>query len=1127
MTHPTSQPAHSTPRPIPANPSPSRATGTTYKFKVLPFSPLSQREREPKSAFSEKPSLVSVGTAPPFRLAALALGLWSGLGMADCPNWVARLVSAQGQVEMHPEGQGAWRPATVEQRFCPGERLRTQPHSRASVQLADQTFLALDQRTLVVFSHVEADKPSWIDLLKGVLFARSRTPKPLEVRTPFINAAIKGTEFMVTAGEDRGEVAVFEGEVEASNASGKVLVGGGQKASAAPGEAPRVGLTLRPEDAVQWALYFPPLFDTARPGADATAAEVARLLGAGRVDEAEPLLAAAAARKANPATVGALRSVIALARNRKDEALALADAAVQADARSAPAWLARSYALQAAFDLPKALEAADKAGELRPNDALIEARRAELLASLDQWAEAHRAADRAVQLDPHQGRALAVRGFAELRDGDAPAALASFRQAVAADSADPLARLGLGLAAIRRGELRDGTADLELAATLDPGASLIRSYLGKAYYEQKRNAVAEKQFELAKQFDPKDPTPWFYDAIKKQTENRPVEALEDLDQAIRLNGNRAVYRSKLALDQDLAARSAALGRTYNNLGFGQRALVEGWKSVNADPTNFSAHRLLADTYTSIPGQETARANELLQSLLLQPINSTPIQPHLAESRLLVPNFTGPTLMSFNEFNPVFSRNGFNTQISGLVGNLGTYADEATHAGIWDNFSYNIGQFHYQTQGFRPNNDLKQDILTAFTQAALTPDLSVQAEFRHRELEHGDLLLNGNLKNFATASQFRRKLTTETVRGGLHYQPTSNSDVLLSLTYVDSLNYYNFYGIDDRYSQRGFLGEAQYIFRHEMVKAIAGVGQQSLKNNRTFEIYPSPLTYDTDLTNAYLYTYTIFPSDITWTLGVGVDAAHNQYIGSRNQIDPKFGLLWNVTHDTILRLAAFRTYTRGVEVPASIEPTQVAGFNQFFDGYTGTSVWRYGAGLDHRFSPTLLVGVEASRRDLKQPVQTAFAANADIFYQIQHENQARAYANWAISERFATSLEYRYEKYLFSGYDIYQNHLVPIAFNYFDPSGISASATFTYINQNYLNYENIERRGNSSFGLVDLALRYRLPYRRGIASLMVNNLLDHDFNYLGQNASAAKTGRYEETPIFLPDRTILFQLTLAF
>ena len=81
------------------------------------------------------------------------------------------------------------------------------------------------------------------------------------------------------------------------------------------------------------------------------------------------------------------------------------------------------------------------------------------------------------------------------------------------------------------GELEEGTADLEIAASLDPNASLTRSYLGKAYYEQKRSKVAQTEYDRAKEFDPMDPTPWFYDAIKKQTENRPVEALQDLQKS--------------------------------------------------------------------------------------------------------------------------------------------------------------------------------------------------------------------------------------------------------------------------------------------------------------------------------------------------------------------------------------------------------------------------------------------------------------------------------------------------------------------------------------------------------------------------------------------------------------------
>src|SRR5208337_2806890 len=94
----------------------------------------------------------------------------------------------------------------------------------------------------------------------------------------------------------------------------------------------------------------------------------------------------------------------------------------------------------------------------------------------------------------------------------------------------------------------------------------------------------------------------------------------------------AVYRSRLLLDQDIAARSASLARIYNDLGFDQLALVEGWKSLSVDPADFSGHRFLSDSYSAIPRHEIARVSELLQSQLLQPLNINPIQPSLAESK---------------------------------------------------------------------------------------------------------------------------------------------------------------------------------------------------------------------------------------------------------------------------------------------------------------------------------------------------------------------------------------------------------------------------------------------------------------------------------------------------------------
>ena len=157
---------------------------------------------------------------------------------------------------------------------------------------------------------------------------------------------------------------------------------------------------------------------------------------------------------------------------------------------------------------------------------------------------------------------------------------------------------------------------MRIATLLEPKVSLYHSYLGKAFYEAKEDKLTEQQLALAKELDPRDPTPYFYDAIRKQSVNRPVEALEDLQKSIDLNDNRAVYRSRFLLDEDLAARGAALGRIYREQGFQQLALVEGWKSLSQDPTDYTAHRLLSDSYSVLPRHEIARVSELLQSQLL-------------------------------------------------------------------------------------------------------------------------------------------------------------------------------------------------------------------------------------------------------------------------------------------------------------------------------------------------------------------------------------------------------------------------------------------------------------------------------------------------------------------------------
>src|SRR5690606_35455582 len=233
------------------------------------------------------------------------------------------------------------------------------------------------------------------------------------------------------------------------------------------------------------------------------------------------------------------------------------------------------------------------------------------------------AGERAVALAPELGRTQMVLGFAALTRIDVDQARAAFERAIALNSANPLPRLGLGLAKIRRSDLAEGRHEIEIAAALAPNDALIRSYLGKAYFEEKRDDRANEQFAIAQDLDPLDPTAFLYEAIKQQTENRPGEALRNLQRSIELNDNRAVFRSRLLLDSDRAARRTSLARIYQDLGFLQLGQNEAAHSLKLDPANASAHRFLSDIYRGVRRRESARVSELLQAQMLQDLNLNP------------------------------------------------------------------------------------------------------------------------------------------------------------------------------------------------------------------------------------------------------------------------------------------------------------------------------------------------------------------------------------------------------------------------------------------------------------------------------------------------------------------------
>lgn len=1145
-------------------------------------------------------------TAFVFFVSALSLMAFSQGSMADeaCDPAIGRLVSVQGLVEVRRAKKTSWHSAALEAHLCAGDSVRVGIRSRAAISLINQSTIRIDQNTTLNLISVPETEPALIQLIKGAAKFFSRRPRSLRIDTPFVSAAVEGTEFFMRVGADQTRVTVFEGKVATSNAFGSAAVESGQSVLARTGGAPTTEVLVRPRDTVRWTLHYPPILatqvDPTAParrdipdavgqalalssrgdiaGAFSRFAAIpegergvpfhlyraALLLNVGRVDEAEASIDKALALDPSSGSIYALRAVIAVAQNDREGALADARQAVELAPHSVPPRIALSYALQASFRLQEARDELLVAVAEEPEDALAWARLAELWLGLGYRRRALEAAEKAAELAPELSRTETVLGLAALVSFRPETAKKAFERAIRLDSADPLSRFGLGLAKIRRSNLAEGRNEIEIAVGLDPNNALLRTYLGKAYFEERADTpgaffdvlarrfagdeidLAAEQFTIAKELDPKDPTPWFYSAIEKQSQNRPVEALNDVREAIRLNDNRIVFRSRELLDEDRAARGASLARIYDDLGFRQLGINEAAKSLAFDPASTSAHRFLSDINASQRRREISRISELLQAQLLQDVNINPVQPSLGATNLNIFAGGGPTTPGLSEYTPVFERNRAQLNVTGEVGNNNTRAGEAVVSGVYDRFSLSAGQFYYDTDGFRENYDLEHSITNIFAQAAVTPEVNVQGEVRIRRTEYGDRALRYDPDFFIPNRE--EDDDEDMVRFGIRFSPSPRSDLIGSAIYTHSrekLQDSQDVFADLREKDKAVQVEGAYLYNADLWNVVAGYGFYEVdRTDKLKVLFPGfppfvpPLEFRDRISDtieqhsAYAYSNIEFPEGATWTLGFGYDV-YDQEDFNRKIASPKLGLQWDIFEDFRLRLATLRTVKPAPTTDRTIQPTQIAGFNQFFDDVNGTESWLYGVGLDARLTKDVSVGLEASARDISVPsVDTESNELND-----QDERLYRGYLYWTPHPEWALRSEVALE--LFDNDDDpfipkrMRTLTVPLSATYFSPQGFFAGATGTYVNH------KVNRRpgddfpdGHDSFVLADAAVGFRFPERRGLISFEVRNLFDNGFSFQDDNFRDSRAGveivnSELRTSPFVPERTFLARVTLNF
>lgn len=945
----------------------------------------------------------------------------------------SRLIEVSGRVELRRANQDQWQAAHVGDALAPGDRLRTRAESRAALQLSDRSVIRLDERTTLELQRPRSHEKRRFRLSIGSLFFFNREgPAEVAFETPLVTGAIRGTEFVLSAAADQSmRLALLDGAVALRTPTQTLELHSGEQVEVAPGQPARQTALIDAVRLIQWALYYPavlsaddlPLTDADRAafaealalygqgdvlGALASAPEpdanrppqlvlrAALELSVGRVDTAEERLA-----RVPPDTPGvaALRELIEAVRPGGSQGTgAWPEPALNAPT-TASGWLARSYRLQAQFQLEAALAAGQQAVAMAPHFGFAHARVAELEFALNRRRAALAALERALARSPRLAPALALRGFVQLEDHQPRRALASFEQALQLDSALGLAWLGRGLAEMRLGRRGEAVHSLQAAAALEPQRSLFRSYLGKAFSEHREPRLAEKEFRLARQLDPNDPTPWFYDALHLWQQNRFNEAIQQLEASADRNDQRSVFRSRLGLDRDLAVRSANLAALYADAGLADVSRHAAARSVSEDYANFSSHLFLANAYQALEDPqrfnlrfETARHSELLLANLLSPPGGGNLSQVVSQQDPL--RFFDPRPFGLSSFTEYRSAGDWR-QVNSAFGTVNA-------------LSYAVDTVYESQTGQRPHADLERWQLSLQLKQRLTASDSAYAQIGWFDSKAADLARYYDPAEAKAGFRVAERQEPTAYLGWHHeWAPGQNTLVLLSrlhdrLNLVDPRPNVLFVrhgggGVAEVSTPPGFelqfdseftlySTEVQQVWQTRAQTLIAGARYQhgdvtsdaQLNRTLTGTITDQQLEEPMQRGTGYLYQHWRLADSLRWIVGLSYDhltfpqnsdlAPLTAGQSARDLLAPKAGLVYAPWQRGVWRAS----YTRSLgglffDNSVRLEPTQIAGFNQAFRSLLpesraglvpGTRFDTAAVGFDQALAGGTYFGVEA-------------------------------------------------------------------------------------------------------------------------------------------------------------------------
>lgn len=1090
----------------------------------------------------------------------------------------------KGVVDFSPARSGNWYSANTNQVLYPGDQLRTGERSRAALRLGDLSILPVGEMTTLRLQ--DRGRRASLFLLRGILsFFHRDHPSELEVEARGVSAIVRGTEFVFAVDPTgKATVTLYDGALELANPWGRLLLQSGQSASVHPGEEPRRTAVLLSDDrtAIQWALYYPAILDLADLGwlaapepalegsfdryregdipramaaypkgrMPASAEEklflAALLLSVGSLEESERWLDEVGPG-AGPSRLAAALREVAAAVNRRS----CLPTSIPPSERLATEWMAASYCLQSQGKLAEALGAAQHAAQRAPKFGFAWSRQAELEFSFGRIQSARKLLERARTLTPRNAEALSLQGFLSAAENRIPEAATLFDEALAVDGALGNAWLGRGLCRIRQGDLAGGRTDLETAASMEPQRAQLRSYLGKAFHDEWQVGKAAHEFELAQASDPNDPTVWLYRSLLERDSNRVNDSIRSLSQAVALAGERALYRSRLLLDQDRAVASGNQAISYRDAGLSHVSVQTAARALAFDYANASAHQFLADSYTSGDRielrYETPRVSEYLAANILAPVGGGILSASLSQqeySKLFERNRLG-----------VFSQTGYLSR--------GAWNQSGGVHGTFGDSSFLAEAFYDVDPGFQANNDLEQQAFDVQFKQQLGPQDSFYTQALYSDLSAGDLAHYYDPGQLDRDLRWEERLEPIFLAGWHRYWSPQSHTLLLGCFLEGSqlirdpthpalaLENSAAPGIPAvvpfRIAQESSADttiasiEGQQIWQNASHTAVAGFRFQKGEFLATYQhgandaynplvLPPTSARCRPEMQRVQVYAYEtwrIVPQ-VRLTAGLSCDLLdyplNYQYAPvtsaeeSTTQLSPKIGFLWEIRPLFYLRGAWTRSLG-GVSFEQSfrLEPTQVAGFNQTFrslipESVAGSSaapeIETFDLAWEMQANSNLWVSLSGERLNSDVDRQIGVYSGDPSYGLVPasarellayRETAGQLNVSYLLGGDWSLAAQYRLsvsslDDELVEARQIFQNeallHNASLAVHFNHSSGFFASCEARWLHQT--------NRGDSPFASEDLwqynlAGGYRFARRRAELTVGLLNLTDQDYH----------------------------------